>query len=65
MVTLGNLISRILAKKIEPKSPVSEVVYTQFKKISLNTSLGRLSRMLDQDHYVLVVHSQQCCECLD
>ncbi|CAG0915194.1 unnamed protein product [Notodromas monacha] len=60
MVTLGNLISKILAKKIEPWSPVSEVVYNQFKKISLNTSLGRLSRILDQDHYALVVHKQQC-----
>ena len=28
----------------------------------MDTRLGQLSRMLDTDHFVLVVHSQRQCE---
>lgn len=58
MVTLGNLMNKIVSRKITPESPVSDSIYGKFKKVSLNTTLGQLSRILDNDYFALVVHSQ-------
>lgn len=62
MVTLGSLMTRILTKKAEPKTPVADVLYGQFKRVTLNTTLGKVSRILDRDHYCLVVHNQRLCK---
>ncbi|XP_051782713.1 cystathionine beta-synthase-like protein isoform X1 [Erpetoichthys calabaricus] len=58
MVTLGNMLSSVLAGKIQPSDPISKVLYNQFKKIHLNDNLGKLSRILELDHFALVVHDQ-------
>merc|ERR1712112_502319 len=34
-------------------------VYTQFKKLSLDTTLSKVNRILDTDHFALVVHKQR------
>jgi cystathionine beta-synthase len=59
MVTLGSLMTRLLSKKAEPKTPVEDVLYSQFKRITLNTTLSKVSRILERDHFVLVVHNQR------
>jgi len=59
MVTLGHMMSQIMRNKVKSSDPVSRVIYKQFKEITLDTSLGKLSRMLDTDHFVLVVHGQR------
>jgi len=59
MVTLGSLMTRILSKKAEPKTPVDQVLYGQFKRVTLDTTLSKVSRILERDHYVLVVHNQR------
>ncbi|XP_061571675.1 cystathionine beta-synthase-like [Cololabis saira] len=58
MVTLGNMLSSILAGKIQLSDPVSKVLYKQFKQIRLTDNLGKLSRILETDHFALVVHEQ-------
>ncbi|XP_038153063.1 cystathionine beta-synthase-like protein [Cyprinodon tularosa] len=58
MVTLGNMLSSILAGKIKLSDPVSKVLYKQFKQIRLNDNLGNLSHILETDHFALVVHEQ-------
>ncbi|KAK5891274.1 hypothetical protein CgunFtcFv8_018545 [Champsocephalus gunnari] len=58
MVTLGNMLACILAGKIKVSDPVSKVLYTQFKQIRLNDNLWKLSRILETDHFALVVHEQ-------
>uniref|UniRef100_A0AAQ5YXT8 Cystathionine beta-synthase n=1 Tax=Amphiprion ocellaris TaxID=80972 RepID=A0AAQ5YXT8_AMPOC len=58
MVTLGNMLSSILAGKIKLSDPVSKVLYKQFKQIRLTDNLGKLSRILETDHFALVVHEQ-------
>ncbi|CAL8322524.1 unnamed protein product [Merluccius merluccius] len=58
MVTLGNMLSSVLAGRVKPSDPVSKVLYTQFKKVSLTDNLGKLSRILETDHFALVVHKQ-------
>uniref|UniRef100_A0A8C9VYT1 Cystathionine beta-synthase n=1 Tax=Scleropages formosus TaxID=113540 RepID=A0A8C9VYT1_SCLFO len=58
MVTLGNMLSSVLAGKVKPSDPVSKVLYKQFKQIHLTDNLGKLSSILETDHFALVVHEQ-------
>ncbi|XP_066563015.1 cystathionine beta-synthase b isoform X2 [Amia ocellicauda] len=62
MITLGNMLSSVLAGKVQPSDPVSKVLYKQFKKIQLHDNLGKLSRILEIDHFALVVHEQIQCD---
>uniref|UniRef100_A0A667YDS9 Cystathionine beta-synthase n=1 Tax=Myripristis murdjan TaxID=586833 RepID=A0A667YDS9_9TELE len=58
MVTLGNMLSSVLAGRVRPSDPVSKVLYKQFKQVRLTDNLGKLSRILETDHFALVVHEQ-------
>ncbi|XP_074069991.1 cystathionine beta-synthase isoform X2 [Macrotis lagotis] len=58
MVTLGNMLSSLLAGKVQPLDQVSKVIYKQFRKIHLTDTLGMLSRILETDHFALVIHEQ-------
>jgi len=62
MVTLGNLTSQIVSGRVKPDDPITKILYRQFKKIPLNTSLASLSKIFDRDHFVLVVTTQKCYE---
>ncbi|KFM60452.1 Cystathionine beta-synthase, partial [Stegodyphus mimosarum] len=59
MITLGNIMAKIMAGNLMTTSLVSDILYTKFHKITLETSLGRLSRILDRGHFALVVHNQR------
>merc|ERR1712083_228995 len=59
MVTVGHMMSQITHGKVKVGDPVSTVLYKQFKTIPIDTSLGTLSRMLDTDHFVIIVHAQR------
>ena len=43
--------------------PIEKVAYSTFKKVNLDTTLGKLNRILDSEHFALVVHSQRLCKC--
>ncbi|XP_044892479.1 cystathionine beta-synthase isoform X2 [Felis catus] len=58
MVTLGNMLSSLLAGKVQPSDQVRKVLYKQFKQIRLTDPLGKLSHILETDHFALVVHEQ-------
>lgn len=62
MVTLGALMTRLLSKKAEPKTPVENVLYGQFKRVTLDTTLGKVSRILDREFFCLIVHNQRLCK---
>ncbi|KAL8566544.1 hypothetical protein ACOMHN_009758 [Nucella lapillus] len=59
MVTVGNILAQMVKNKVNSSDPVSKIMYKQFKMIKMGTHLGQLSRMLDTDHFVLVVHDQR------
>ncbi|XP_062983622.1 cystathionine beta-synthase-like [Elgaria multicarinata webbii] len=56
MVTLSNILSSILAGSAQFSDPVLKVIYQQFSKISLDDTLGKLSQILENDHFAIVVH---------
>ncbi|XP_001375658.3 cystathionine beta-synthase isoform X1 [Monodelphis domestica] len=58
MVTLGNMLSSLLAGKVQPSDQVRNVIYKQFRQIHLTDTLGMLSHILETDHFALVVHEQ-------
>lgn len=62
---MGNLMNRIVHVKAKPSDKVTQILYSQFRKINLDTSLGRVSRILEKDPFVLVVHSQRQCNFLN
>jgi len=60
MVTLGNLASQITSGRVKGEDSITKCLYTQFKKISVSTKLGTLSKIFDRDHFALVVTTQKC-----
>lgn len=59
MLTVGNILAQMVKSKVKAGDPVSKIMYKQFKMVKMDTTLGQLSRMLDTDHFVLVVHDQR------
>jgi len=58
VVTAGNLMSKIVQHRVKLDEPVSQVLYRQFKKVSLSTELDSLSHIFNLDHFALVVAEQ-------
>ncbi|XP_010128743.1 PREDICTED: cystathionine beta-synthase-like, partial [Chlamydotis macqueenii] len=58
MVTLSNTLTSVLAGNTQFSDPVTKVIYDQFSKIGLEDSLGKLSCILENDHFAIVVHEQ-------
>ncbi|CAD5122042.1 DgyrCDS10494 [Dimorphilus gyrociliatus] len=59
MVTLGHIHSLMVKGKVKASEPVHKALFRQFKTINISSSLYNLSRMLDTDHFVVVVHDQR------
>jgi cystathionine beta-synthase len=58
VVTLGSIMAGLIAGKVQDTSPVSQVLYKSFHRVTLDCRLGKLSRILDMNSYALVVHRQ-------
>jgi len=59
VATMGSLKAKVFKGKVMPQDPVEKAMYEKFKKITLDTTLGEANRILDKDHFALVVHSQK------
>lgn len=55
MVTLTNLMSTIVKGKIQPNDPVNGAMMKQFSRVTKESSLGLISRILEKDSFVVVV----------
>ena len=62
MATLGSLKSKVLKCKVSLNDPVRNATYNTFHKVTLDTTLEKLDRILDKEHFALVVHSQRLCK---
>uniref|UniRef100_A0A7N8XRM3 Cystathionine beta-synthase n=1 Tax=Mastacembelus armatus TaxID=205130 RepID=A0A7N8XRM3_9TELE len=64
MVTLRTILSSVSAGKVKPSDAVSKVLCKTFKQVHLTDNLGKLSRILETDNFVLVVHdhTQNCAD---
>jgi len=59
VASLGSLKAKLLKGKVNATDPVEAVTYNTFKKLNLETTLSKLSRVLDTEHFALVVHNQR------
>ena len=64
VATLAGIRGMIGKEEISFSDQIKTAVSTNFKKVSLGTNLRTLSRILDTNHFVLVVHHQKLCETL-
>ncbi|XP_026151353.1 cystathionine beta-synthase-like protein [Mastacembelus armatus] len=64
MVTLRTILSSLSTGKVKPSDAVSKVLCKTFKQVHLTDNLGKLSRILETDNFVLVVHdhTQNCAD---
>jgi len=58
VVTAGNLMAKIISNRVKRTDPVTSVIFSQFKKVSLYTDLATLSSIFNKDHFALVVATQ-------
>merc|ERR1712020_574411 len=59
VATLGSLKAKVLKGKVMPTDAVDKATYHMFKKVTLDTCLEKLDRILDKVHFAFVVHSQR------
>ncbi|XP_064470447.1 cystathionine beta-synthase-like protein isoform X3 [Ornithodoros turicata] len=58
MVSLQNIMSKLLAKAVDAQSAISMATSEQVRKVTLDTSLGKLSSILQQANCAVVVAEQ-------
>jgi len=59
VATMGSLKAKMLKGKVNATDPVEAASYNTFKKLNLDTTLSKLNRILDTEHFALVVHNQR------
>lgn len=62
MATINFLVNKMLNSNLKPTDTIDNAIFKKFSKVNLNTSIGRLSRILEKDPYVLVTQEQKECE---
>ena len=62
VATLGSLRAKALKGNVLKSDSVVKATYNTFKKVTLETTLEKLDRILDKEHFALVVHSQRLCK---
>lgn len=62
VATLGSLKAKVLKGNVLRNDPVIKATYKTFKKVTLDTTLEKLNRILDKEHFALVVHNQRLCK---
>ena len=55
MVTLNEILSYLISGKLEKSDCVEKIMKEEFRKVDLQTPLGKISRILEQENYVVVL----------
>jgi cystathionine beta-synthase len=64
MATINYLVNRMLNFNLKGSESIDRAIFKKFTRVNLNTSLGKLSRILEKDPYVLVTQTQKECKFL-
>ncbi|XP_062538970.1 cystathionine beta-synthase-like [Armigeres subalbatus] len=59
MAYLPNLMSKLLNRLVKPSDTVARAVFKKFVRVDRNDGLGHVSRILEQDPFVLVVQKEK------
>ena len=55
MVTLNEILSDLISGKLEKSDCVEKIMKVEFQKVDLQTPLGKISRIFEQENYVVVL----------
>lgn len=59
MLAVAHMMLLVTKGKVKVTDTIDKVIYKQFKQVTVDTTLGSLSLMLNTDHYAVVMHSQR------
>ncbi|KAL7027284.1 hypothetical protein ACKWTF_005392 [Chironomus riparius] len=59
MATVNNIMCKILDRSVELNDPISKALFKKFIKIEMDTTLGKLSRILEKEPYAVVVQKRE------
>ncbi|KFB40177.1 AGAP000162-PA-like protein [Anopheles sinensis] len=59
VVHLPNLMAKVLNRQAKPTDPVTRAIFKQFVKVDQNDNVGRASRILEKDSFVLITKQEQ------
>jgi cystathionine beta-synthase len=62
MATINYLVNRMLNFNLNASDSIDKAIFKKYTRVNLNTSLGKLSRILEKDPYVLVTQTQKECK---
>jgi len=62
MATVNNIMCKILDRSVELNDPISKALFKKFIKIKMDTTLGKLSRILEKEPYAVVVQNREICK---
>lgn len=63
VVTLAHVVSQMVNNKAVPSDKVENVMLRHFRKVNLDTTLGRLARIFEKESYAVVVTTERHLEC--
>jgi len=63
VVTLANVVSQMVNNKAVPTDKVEKVMLRNFRKVSLDATLGRLARIFEKESYAVVFTTERHLEC--
>ncbi|KAJ0070400.1 hypothetical protein NL108_007756, partial [Boleophthalmus pectinirostris] len=61
VVTLQTILSSLVAGTVQPSDHINKVLSTSFKQIHLRDHLGKLSHILQANHFALVIQDHILC----
>ncbi|KAG5683863.1 hypothetical protein PVAND_013125 [Polypedilum vanderplanki] len=59
MATVNHIMCKILDRSLKFTDPISKGSFSKFIKIKIDTTLGRLSRILEKETFVVVVQNRE------
>ena len=62
MATINLLVNKMLNAGLKATDTIDKAIFKKFSKVNMNTSIGRLSRILEKDPYVLITQQQKECK---
>jgi cystathionine beta-synthase len=64
MATVNNIMCKILDRTLKLSDSISKALFKKIIKVKLDTTLGRVSRILEKEPYVVVIQKREICEFL-
>lgn len=55
MITRAHILNRLMNDNIPLTATIDQFIYKQFRKVKSNVTLGRISRILEREPFVVII----------